>query len=390
MPDPYERLPDDDESPLALLADYKDYLIAEWAGWASSDASLEVAIGAAFADEGSTLYSLVREDADDRFRDFGSTFLNTPPVEPASASTTTTWTARTVAGVGGYTIEAGEQIVVESDTGNFGFEVVQETLIPEFDISVAGVLVRALEPGTDANLADGPVVFDEPPAWVDTVILDAPATGGTDGDTDEEHAAKVRAAVQLLSRAPILPADFAKVAQEVDEVGRALVRNLYDDDLALDNQERTVSIYPIQLDGTACSVDGKAEIKAKVLARREVNWVCRVADPTYTPVDLAITVAAVEGTEYVDLAERVEAAIAAGPLSPANHGQPPLGELLVWLRRTTVRRNEIVSAADLVDGVDYVTSVTIVGADGDGNLPLPGSAPLPLPGTITVTVEAAT
>lgn len=386
MPDPYERLPADDEAPAALLADYNDYLATAVPGWAPSDAALEEAIGAALADEGSTLYSLLREDADDRFRDFGATFVNTPAVEPAAASALTTWTARSVAGVGGWPIDAGTQIVVNSDTGTFAFEVVQDAVIPDGDIDIVGVLVRALEPGVAANLADGPVIFDEPPAWVQSVTLDAPATGGTDGDTDEEHAAKVRAAVQLLSRAPILPEDFAKVAQEIDEVGRALVRNLYDDLLALDNQERTVSIYPVQLDGTACSPAGKAEIEAKVLARREVNWVCRVADPTYTEVNLAIEVAAIEGYEHADVATRVEAAIAAGPLSPALFGQPPLGERLRWLRRTTVRAYEVASAADLVDGVDYVTEVAIVGADGDGNLPLTGSAPLPTPGTINVTV----
>jgi hypothetical protein len=386
MPDPYERLPQDDESPDALLTDFQEYLAAQVPGWAPSDAALEVAIGAACADEGSTLYSLVREDADDKFRDFGATFLSTPSAEPAAAATTTTWTARTVAGTDGYTIEAGTTLVIQAPTGDFAFEVVQDATITSGNTTVAGVLVRSLDPGAAANNATGPVLFDEPPAWIQSVAVEAPAFGGNDGDTDEEHATKVRAALQLLSRAPILPADFEKVAQEVDECARALVLNLYDDDTGLDDQERTVSLYPITAQGLPCSSDTKSAIAQKILARREVNWVCRVADPDYTTVNLTLTVAAAEGADHADVKARVEAAIAAGPLSPALWGQPDLGERLTWQKRSTVRRYEISAAARQVEGVAYVVTVSISGADGLGNLALTGPAPLPQAGTIVATV----
>lgn len=389
MPDPYIQLPQDDESPDAVLADLKAFLQTAIPGWEPSDAAPEVALGSAFSDEASTLYTLLREDADDKYRDFGATVLGVAAVQPVPAATTTTWTARTAAGVGGLTIEAGTPLVITGPTGSFAFEVVADAVIAEAATVATGVLIRALDAGTSANLADGTVEFDTPPAWVLTVTVDAPATGGTDGDTDEDYQSKVVRTAGLLSRAPILPADFEAVAQEQPEVARALVRNLYDESTGLDNQERTVSIYPVQEDGTACTSGTKAAIIATVNARRELNWVTRAGDPTYTTVGGAITVAARDGYDRTDLQARVIAAIAEGPTNPAMFGQPPLGERRTWLLRTFVRRYEIAATADLVDGVDYVVSVTLTGANVDGDVPLAGTAPLPLPGTFVVTVVDA-
>lgn len=389
MADPYVPLPDEGESVDALIADHDDSLRDALPGWEPSDGALEVAERAAFADEGSTLYSLLRERATDWLRDYGADVLGIVPGEATPASTTTTWTAAAAAPAGGYVIDAGQQLVVDAPQGRVPFEVVNETTIPEGQTVVAGVLIQALDAGSAATLADGPVLFDEQPVWVDTVTLDAPATGGTDGESDDDYLARILRSAELLSRAPILPSDFELVAQEIATVARALVRDLYDDTTGLDDQERTVSIYPVTADGLACSAGVKADIAALVASRREVNWVVRVADPTYTTVNVDITVTAEEGVDRVALAAAVEAAIRAEPLNPGVWGQPPLGERMTWKLRRLLRRYEVAATADGVEGAHDVVSVYMsTGTDptSDQDITLAGAAPLPLAGVVNVTV----
>lgn len=391
MADPYVPLPDEGESVDALIADHDDYLRDALPGWEPSDGAVEVAERAAFADEGSTLYSLLRERATDWLRDYGADVLGIVPGEPTPASTTTTWTATGLAPAGGYAIDAGQQLVVDAPQGRVAFEVVTPATIAEGQTAASNVLIQALEPGAAATLADGPVLFDEQPTWVQTVTLDAPATGGTDGESDDDYLARILRSAQLLSRAPILPRDFELVAQEVPTVARALVRDLYDEVTGLDDQERTVSIYPITAEGAACSAGVKAQIAALVEERREVNWVVRVADPTYTTVNVDITVSAEEGSDYVAVADAVEDAIRNEPLNPGVWGNPLLASRPTWRRRAVLRRYEIAAVADRVDGVHDVTTVRMsTGADptADQDITLVGSAPLPLAGTINVTVEA--
>lgn len=481
MADPYVRLPEDDEAPEALLDDFKAYMETAVPGWQPDDAAIEVALGAAWADEGSTLYSLLRDQADDIYAGFGEEVLSVPAAEAAPATAETTWTARDNAG---YTIDAGQTLVI----GGYGFEVLNETVIDPGDTAVSGVLVQALDPGTEPNGVEDPVEFDEPPAWVSSVTVDAPAEGGTDGDTADEHIARVRAEASLLSRAPINAEDFETVAQEEDEVARALVRDNYlpganekqsvtinatggtwtwsfggqttaalawnvtasafqsaiealsnfnpgdvivtggpgataplvveftgqytDTNVATattnagsltggagtavvavtqagaagqEDQDLVVSVYPIDDAGEPVSAGAKTSLAARYAGRVIVNTEVYIGDPTYTPVDVALTVAAGEGVSHSDLEDRVAAAIAGEGLNPATYGLPLLGVRTTWKNRPVVRQYEIAAIAQRVEGVDDVTSAVLLdGADAD--LTLPGAAPLPRAGTITITV----
>jgi hypothetical protein len=386
--DSYHQLPADDESPVALLEDAIAQFAAAVAGWVRSDAAPEVALLAALADEGSTLYALLREDADDRFRDFGASILGVPAGDPLPAATTTTWTARNPAPVGGERIEAGTQLVVDAPAGRVAFEVVEDAVLPATETVLAGVTVQALDPGAFANGVTGPVLFDEPLAWVQTVVVDAPAGGGSDGDSPEAHQERVRRAARILSRVPILPRDFEIVAQEIPEVARALVLDNYDADTGLSDQERTVSIFPIQASGADVSAPGMTAVEALVAARREVNWVTRVAAPTRTTIDANITVMARAGADLAIVEALVTAAILDEVLNPARHGQPLTGERLTWQQQDTIRVYEVAAVAR-VDGVDYVDEVLLSktgSAPAAANVTLDGPAPLPEPGTITVTV----
>jgi len=385
--DTYIPLPDDDEQPAALLDTFEDALSTLVPGWQPSDAALEVAMAAAFCDEQSVLYALLREEARDRFRDYGVAVLDVAPVEPWPASTTTTWVARAPAPAGGYEIAAGVVLVVDAPQGRVAFETTDTTTIGVGVDRAAGVTVQALEPGSAANLATGDVVFDEPPAWVQTVTVDAPAIGGTDSEDDDAHLARIRRAAQLLSRAPILPRDFELVAQEIPEVERALVRDLYDEQTGLAAQDGVVSIYPITAAGAACSTGGKQAVHDLIVSRCLPNTIVRIGNPTLTTISVDITVTALEGADLTAVQAAVTGTIRDVAVNPALWGQPPFGERRSFRRRTVVRRYEVAATADRAGGVDEVTVVRLNGADAD--VVLAGSAPLPQPGVITVTVLPA-
>lgn len=356
MPDPYVPLPDDDESVDALTSDFDDYMRTAVPGWEPSDGAVEVAMRAAFADEASTLYSLVRDRADDEWRDYGNDILGLPPGEAAPATTSVTVTARDTAG---YTLDAGETIVIDAPTGRAGFEVVTATTIAPGASSAAGVLIQALDAGTAGNGLTGPILFDEQPAWISTMVLDAQTSGGTDAEADADYLDRVRRAAQLLSRAPILADDYELVAQEVPTIARALVRDNYDELAGTGGHDLILSVYPIDADGESMGSGPKADLAALYAERCIVNTLVRIGDATYTTIDVALTVSALEGEDHTDLATAVAAAITGEPLNPALFGQPPLGERLTWLRRTLIRLYEIAAVADRVEGVYDVTTVTL-------------------------------
>lgn len=392
MPDPYAPLPADDESIDVLTGEHDDYLRAAIPGWAPSAGALEVAERAAFADEASTLYALLRERADDEWRDYGADVLGIIPAGDVPASASTTWTARDTLG---HTIDAGTVIIIDAPEGRFAFEAVYETTIPAASDEATGVLVQATEQytGTQTNGVTGTVIFDEQPSWVLSVTFDAPASGGTDAEDDTDYLNRIKRAALLLSRAPILPGDFELVAQEVAGVARALVLDGYDDTDDTSDNERTVSVYPVTDEGLAVSGPTKTAIQALIEERREVNWIVRVADPDYTTVNVDITVSALEDADSATVDAAVQEAIEQGPLNPALWGDTASGERQTWKLRTWIRRYEIAATADRVGGVYDVTEVKLsTGADptADADVELTGPAPLPLAGTVNVTVVAPT
>lgn len=397
MPEIYSELDARDEDPAAILADGRETLATLVPGWAPSDGALDDGILAAMADELATLYALLRETATDYFRDIGEKAFLVPTGDPTPAQTTTTWTARAAAPPGGLELPAGTTIAISAPQGLIGFQTIEDLTLDEGETVLEDVAVVASEDGTQANGADGDVQMDDPLAWVLTVEVDAPAYGGDDGMDDETYMNNLVRAIAGLSRSPIMPADFERLALESSAVARCLVRDNYNDDTDTDDEELTVSLYPANAAGAVVGSLVKDEIAARAAARLSTNWVIVIADPTYTTVDADITVARVNTSIDPDeLEAAVTAAISAGPLNPAQFGMPVGGDSFSdnasWRRREKVRRFELASAADAVQGVEYVLEVLIAETGDttvDADLTMDGAAPLPLAGTITVTVVDA-
>lgn len=351
----FDSLPADDEAPRVLSADAEAYLRTAVDGWQPSTGAVEVALAAAFAEEAATLYALARERDTDQFRDLGVSVFGVAPGAPTAATTTVTVTARD--SLGPYTLDAGERFVIDAPQGRIAFETVTQRTLPAGQTVLEDVLVRAVTPGAIGTGATGDVLLDNPPAWVASVSVDSPATGGTDGMTDEQHLAAIKANARLLHVAAVDDEDHEMVLQQlVPGVARALVLDRYDLATQTADVDGAVTVVPIDVNGADVS-SGTRVLCVELLKARAV-----VGDVELTfakPADrnqiaVSVTVARKPGIADEIVEADVEQAIRGTALNPALHGQPALGERRTWKQRRTVRQYEVASTIDLAESVEYV------------------------------------
>lgn len=140
-----------------------------------------------------------------------------------------------------------------------------------------------------------------------------------------------------------------------------------------------VTVAIVGEDGQALPQSTKDALAAEMELRREINFVVHVIDPTYTTIAVTFTVVTAAGYEAATVEAAAEAAVAAY-LDPSVWGggdqSPP-----EWRTPSdTVRYLEVASLLDRVEGVDYVSALTVNG--GTADVVLAGVAPLTQPGVI--------
>jgi hypothetical protein len=156
----------------------------------------------------------------------------------------------------------------------------------------------------------------------------------------------------------------------VDKIAVQLVDNLswaVGGNAALD-MPRRVTVVPVKADGQPISTGAKTALVDMFTALREVNFIVSVLDPTYTLVAVVATVKAYSGFDLPTVDAAVEAAVLSY-LSPANWGVRPYGDERVWDSTPVVRYNKLIQIIENVDGVNYVSSLTINGTATDFTLP---------------------
>jgi hypothetical protein len=389
IPVPVETEPTD------LAAEAFDYLTAKIPGWLPAEGNLEAWLVEALAQIAGELRALVALVPDAIFEYYGESVLGLPPYPAVQATGTTTWTAQDAAG---YQIEAGTVIGITPTASptSYAFSVDADAVIGAGSTSVAGVPVTALEAGAAASGLSGAVEVIDALAFITGVTLDAPTTGGSDAETTDAYLARLSALLTLLSPRPILPQDFAVLAQRsIPEVARAVAIDLYNPGPPVNtNCPRCVSVAICDADGNPCSSSVKSEVDALLQAQREVNFLVFVLDPTYTTVDVSFDLKSYPGYDPVDVAARTVTALT-DYLSPASWGVPPYGDTSArsWINATSVRYLELAEQINRVDGVHYIVTLALRAAGGtfgQADVALTGVAPMPRPGSITGTATAET
>jgi hypothetical protein len=259
----------------------------------------------------------------------------------------------------------GYAFLVDSDVTNSG------------DTTVPGVPVTCAIVGTEADALPGDSVeLLSSLAFVADVTLDAPTDGGVDPETPEAYRTKLSRELELQAKTLVTSRDYELWALTEQGIGRATaVKN---------DTTRAITVVVADDIGETVPTPTKTSLAADYSGLRQTTWTVSVADATYTTVDLAYSIHLYPGFDPADVTARVTAMLQ-DLLSPAGWGIPKT-EDTGWVADNVVRKNKLIDLIGDVSGVDYVSTLTITGADGAGNVTLPGTIGLPRPGSITGSV----
>jgi hypothetical protein len=389
IPVPVETEPTD------LAGEAFDYLAQQVPGWLPAEGNLEAWLIEALAQIAGELRALVALVPDAIFAYYGESILGLPPYQAVQATALTNWNTVDAAG---YTVPAGTVIAVTppaSPTG-YAFAVDVDVVIPAGASTATSVTCVALEAGAAASGLTGTVEVIDPLAFVSSVTLNQPTSGGQDAETTDAYLARLSALLTLLSPRPILPQDFAVLAQRtIPAIARAVAIDLYNPGPPVDaNAPRCVSVVVCDSSGEPVSSSVKADADALLQAQREVNFLTFVLDPTYQAIDVSFSVMSYPGYDPNDVAARVVSQLTTY-LSPASWGVPPYGDVSArsWINATSVRYLELAEQINRVDGVHYIVTLALCasgGTLGTADVALAGVAPMPRPGSITGTATAET
>jgi hypothetical protein len=376
-----------DTAPTDLADEAFSYIEEQVPGWLPSPGNLEAWLIDALAQLAGELRDLAALVPDSIFEYYGTSILNLPPYPAVSASGSTTWVAVDAAG---YTVDAGTLVAVQPPASieAYAFQVVADFDIPAGTTTYVGAQIQALEAGVTASGITGDVQMIDPLAFIASVTLNGATSGGTDAEATDDYLNRLSDLATLLTPRPILPQDFAILAQRsIAAIQRAVAIDLYDLATATANVPRCVTVVICDANGQPCDATTKSAALTLLQAQREVNFLVFVGDPTYTAVDVTWAATSYPGYDPTLVTTNVNTALAQY-LNPASWGVPDFGDTSgrSWINVTSARYLEISNVINNTEGVHYVTSLQIAahgGTLGTADVALSGVAPLAEAGTIT-------
>lgn len=391
MADPYIELPITTDA-AEMVASAFERIQTVYPDWEPNDANLDVLQLMAIAEMAEQNAIVAADMPKAAFRAFGK-LAGVPPIDASPASANSTWTVKDNAG---YTIYADTIVGIPNGSDLIPFAVQSDVIIPAGSVATAAgaVVLVAVNEGADGDGLPGPPTLIDSLDYVTGVALTAPTSGGADAEDDDVYLERLVAELQLLTPRPILPRDFAVLARTVPGVYRATAIDGYiPGPPILTNQPRAVSVAVVDVNGVAVAANIKNAVAALLGGggSREVNFIVNVIDPTYTTIAVTYTLTAYPGWDTADVLARVNAALT-DYLNPALWGaRPGTGEIPDWLNDSAVRYLEIANIINNIDGVNFITALTIGvqgGALAAADVALTGPAPLPQVGTLTGVVNA--
>lgn len=299
------------------------------------------------------------------FYRFGEDIVKVQPIEAVAATVTSTWKATDTAG---YSIEAGTQVsVATSGDESVGFVVTTEVKIaPGSNETAAGaVVLQAVVPGTVGNTRTGTATVVNALPWVSSITLVGESSGGLDAETPDEYLDRLTDTMTTLAPRPILARDVEILARNVPGVYRAVVMDLYNpatdeaENTATWDSEKAASVAAVDAAGVKISTPVKELLDKELQAKREVNFIFTVIDPTSTEIDVTYQVVPLAGYSQAEANASAKAAIEAW-LSPAVWGTVSNQGIVVprsWTNQRTLRFQDLVTVINTAVGVDYYTEL---------------------------------
>lgn len=193
---------------------------AQIAGWTPQEGHLEVVVLEEAAQMMSTIAAIASQVPVSIFMAFGQ-LAGVPPILGAQATVPATVTMFDTAG---YTIPAGTQVAFPL-TGNSSilFTVETTAVIPSGSDSTPVTLICETVGAFPNGLPSGTTLaLQQTFGQVASIVTTADVSGGVDAETVTSYINRLSEELTLLAPRPILPIDFAEMAQNVTGVFRAL------------------------------------------------------------------------------------------------------------------------------------------------------------------------
>lgn len=359
-----------------MADDAVEVLEGTWVGWIPGDSDLEVIQIEALAPMAQDVVRQASIMPGAALRQFGYSFFG---ISKGLGNGATAYATFTFGDTAGHTIPIGFQVNIDG----WAFETTTTTVISAGNASATGVELRAVVAGAAGNSLNA--ASARPMSSLDTlttVVITSGPSGGVDPQDDDAYTDEVVRQFQLTGLTLVSPRDFELRSLQEAYVGRVVAFN--------PGTGRNVTVVAVHPDGTALSTGEKALLTTILsdVEYRHVNVVVTVTDPTYTAVAVSVTVKAYPGSDFPTVKAAVEQKLAS-IFDPRSWGQPFSTEGQrdnIWYNDVTIRRNKIIDLVSDVEGVDYVTALTING-NSTTDVTMTGTVALPTPGTMIATVS---
>jgi len=240
--------------------------------------------------------------------------------------------------------------------------ITSETLAGQVDVVAdqVGALLNGIPAGS--SLA----VVDNLP-FIASAALAEPMGGGADAESDDVFFGRAASVLARQTSTLVKPEQFEYAALSRVGTGRARVLDNYNPATPGTTAYGHVTVAVAGTDGAAMSASAMADTGAALTAQALASLSIHVIAPTYTTLNLPVTVKALPGWSTSEVQASVRAALTAW----ANP--------LTWAWDSSATQFEIVAVVAAAPGVKEVTAAP-------STIALAGAAPLPTLGTITVTV----
>lgn len=269
------------------------------------------------------------------------------------------------------TIPLGTRLRYESEETDETFDFLTtepvEILTSETLVGVASVQaeligseVNGLPAGTELELV-GNLYFVESAITITDVI------NGADEEEDDSYYARASSVLSRLTSTLVLPEHFQYAATSVSGIGRARVLDLYNPSTPGVEAPGHVTVAVADAQGEPLAPVVATDLHAMLEQQALASLVIHVIEPSYTTVDVAVTVRPAPGFNSAQVTEAVTAA------------------LQEWVNPGTWDWSSEVGEYALVSVIGAVPAVQVI-MSAPATVPLPGLAPLPRLGTVTVTV----
>lgn len=224
-----------------------------------------------------------------------------------------------------------------------------------------GIKANGLPAGTSLDVVDNM-------PYIETAVVTEAFQRGTGIETDTAFYSRAASVLSRLTSTLVLPEHFQYMAVSHANVGRARVLDLLNPAAPEATSPGHVTIALTDPNGNPLPEEEVADLEGEMKSQCLASLTLHLIEPTYTTVDLNVTVRASYGFTAEQVRESVQAVLA-GWLHPMS-----------WDWEPQVSQYAIVSKVATAAGVGEVQSAPMT-------KPLPGLAPLPRLGNVNVTVN---